>query len=281
MSLSKVKVSALIVPALGLVVFGLMTWPVWQWLWGEWWGNDYYTHGVLIVPLALYLAVRRVPQWHSLTEQGDNRGLILLGLSVGLFLVFLLNNAFFLAAFMLIGLGSGTVWTFAGLAMLRRLAFPIGFLALMVPLPFIDLITLPLALFTGVCSGSLVNWLGLDVLIRGTAVTLPNTNLVIGAQCSGINSIMALSTLTVLVAYVVNGPWWGRLLLVALSIPLAMLGNILRVASLLFVAYQFDVQAAFTFYHDYSGIVAFILIFALMLPLSRALRCGTLRYEVL
>lgn len=39
-----------------LLVFLLM-WPVW--LWGELMGNDYYSHGLLIPFVALFLAVRR------------------------------------------------------------------------------------------------------------------------------------------------------------------------------------------------------------------------------
>ncbi|MBK8048652.1 MAG: archaeosortase/exosortase family protein [Anaerolineales bacterium] len=109
-------------------------------------------------------------------------------------------------------------------------------------------------MFTGVCAGGLVQVLGLDVLIVGNAVSLPNADLVIGAQCSGVNSLIALVALTVLVAYLFNGPTWSKIVLVLLAIPLAILGNILRVATLLYVARAWGADAAFTYYHDYSGI---------------------------
>ena len=81
-----------------------------------------------------------------------------------------------------------------------------------------------------------MQFLGLDVIIVGNAVTLPNADLVIGAQCSGVNSLIALTSLMVLVAYLLDGPLWSRIALVLLAMPLAVLGNILRVATLLFVA---------------------------------------------
>ena len=47
-------------PLLALVGFAAVTWPVWQWLWFEWMSNDYYSHGLLILPVAIFLAVQRV-----------------------------------------------------------------------------------------------------------------------------------------------------------------------------------------------------------------------------
>jgi exosortase len=173
------------------------------------------------------------------------------------------------------------VWTLGGSNVAKRLIFPVAYLALMVPLPFVDRYTLPLAMFTGVCSGGLVRLLGLDVEIIGNAVKLPNADLVIGAQCSGVNSLIALTALMILAAYLVSGPTWGRITLVLLSVPLALLGNILRVASLLFVAREWGAQAGFVFYHDYSGLGFFVVVLALMLPLTRLVRCYSLRPEVI
>lgn len=265
-------------------VFLLITFPVWRWLWGEWLGNDYYSHGFLIVPIALYLAWRKIQhrryRWSS--DLGDNRGFLLLLLpSALLYVFFFLNDANFLAAFAMVGLLAGLVWTFGGHVLIASLLFPLAFLLFMIPLPVLEKSTLPLALLTGFCAGTLAQWLGLDVTLVGQAVSLPNTKLVIGAQCSGINSMISLFALTSLAAYAVKGPWWGRLLLVLLSIPLAMLGNIMRVSTLFFVARRFGANVAFSYYHDYSGIVAFLLLVALIIPLSKLLQCKTVRYEIL
>ena len=275
---------ALLVPAAAALVLGILTWPIWQWLWGEWMANDYYSHGVLIPPVSLYLAYQRFRHDQRLTwtaGQGSNLGLIVVALGLALYLWFLNNLAFYLAAFATIVMIGGLVWTFGGGLVARRLIFPVAYLALMVPLPFVDRYTLPLALFTGVCSGGLARVFGLDVQIVGNAVSLPNADLVIGAQCSGVNSLIALTALMVLVAYLVQGSPWSRIVLVLLSAPLAMLGNILRVTSLLFVARTWGAQAGFVFYHDYSGIGFFVVVLALMWPLTRMLRCDRLRPEVI
>lgn len=261
-----------------LLTFLGLTWPVWRWLWGEWWSNDDYSHGLLIVPVSAYLAWRR---WPTEKLAGDSRGLVLTACGVSLCLFFITDKALYLAALAVPIILAGLVWTFGGLKLLQSLAFPLGFLASMVPLPFVERVTLPLALWTGACSSSLVYWLGMDVAVTGVAVGLPNTDLVIGAQCSGINSIISLLTLSALVAYALHGPLWGRLTLIGAAVPLALLSNVLRVASLLLVAHYLGAEAAFRFYHDYSGPVFFGVALLLIVPLTRLLQCKAIRFEVL
>ncbi|MFN2200446.1 MAG: exosortase/archaeosortase family protein, partial [Caldilineaceae bacterium] len=283
-NMSRQTARSLLLPSLALVAFLLLTWPVWRWLWNEWMGNDYYSHGVLIVPVSLFLAYQRFrhdPALRSATVTGSNEGLYLLGVSLALYLYFLNNKAYYAAAFAMIGLIAGLVWTIAGTQIVRKLVFPIGYLVFMVPVPIIERTTYPLAIFTGVCSTGMASFLGLELTVNGNAVSLPNTDLVIGAQCSGINSIISLTALAALAAYLLDGPLLGRLSLVLMAVPLAMIGNILRVASLLFVADAFGSDAAFTFYHNYSGPIFFVISLGLLLPISRLFHCSTLRSEVI
>jgi len=276
-------------PAVIIVVFFILTWPAWRWLWGEWMNNEYYSHGILIPFVSGFLAIQRIRNLKTLPwleSSHHNIGIVIAALGLFLFLYFLQDKAYYRASFAMVLLFSGMVWTFGGIQTVRQLAFPLGYLLLMIPLPFIERSTLPLAMFTGVCSGGLVQFLGLDITIVGNAVTLPNADLVIGAQCSGVNSIIALTALTALAAYLFESRWLdkiglNRILLVILSIPLAMVGNILRVSSLLFVARSYGADAAFTFYHDYSGPIFFVLILLLLWPLTRLLRFGDLRTDVI
>ena len=273
-----------VLPLVVAFLFLLVTWSTWRWLWGEWMANDYYSHGVLILPVALYLGWRRLRNTSAdqrTAAQGDTRGLIALGVALAFYLYFFNNKAYYLAAFAMILMIAGMLWTLYGFRWVRTLAFPIGYLLLMVPLPFIERATLPLALFTGVCSTAFVKFFGMELTVIGNAVKLPNADLLIGAQCSGINSMITLIALTALCAYILEGPWWGRIMLVVLAVPIAMLGNILRVSNLLVVARYWGADVAFRFYHDYSGIVFFVIVLLLLLPVTRMLQCRTLRLDVL
>lgn len=266
------------------LLLAVLAWPVWSWLWHEWLGNQYYSHGMLIPFVSIYLALRRLQLDKVLakvTAVGNTGGLFLLGISLIGFVLSLNSKTYFLAAFAMIGILAGLVWVMGNGQILHQLRFPITYLSLMVPLPLLDRITLPLALFTGVCSGGLVKFLGLDIEIIGNAIKLPNADLVIGAQCSGVNSLITLIALTTLIAYLVRGPMWGRVLLILAAFPIALSGNILRVASLMYVARWFGAESAFVYYHDYSGIIFFVIAMALLYPLARLFQCNTLRLNVI
>jgi exosortase len=264
----------------GLVVLLLLAlaYPVLRWLVNEWLTNDYYSHGWLVPPVSGFLAWRLWPRGE---RKPSNLGMIPLALGLLGYLLALLNKAYFLAALALIVLVAGLVWFSLGTKALGRLAFPIGFLVLMVPLPFVEAASLPLQLLTGTCSTAVARVAGVDATVRGAQVTVPGVDLVVGAQCSGLRSIVALLTLVAIFVFVLDGPWWGRLLLALSAIPVAIVGNVLRVASLLWVADSWGAGAGLTYYHDYSGIVFFLIAFVLLLALSRVFRCREIRADIL
>ena len=72
-----------------------------------------------------------------------------------------------------------------------------------------------------------------------------------------------------------------RWLLEELGLDYELEGNIMRVASLLFIASAWGADAAFVFYHDYSGPGFFVVVLALMLPITRLVQCRYLRAEVI
>ena len=175
---------------------------------------------------------------------------------------------------------AGLVWYLLGTAALRRFAFPIGFLFFMVPLPFVEPLSVPLALLTGAVSAAIVRLFGVPIIINGAQITLPNAELVVGAQCSGLRSIVTLMTLVALVIFLLEGAWWKKLLLALSSIIIAAFGNIMRVASLLVVANTWGADAAFKYYHDYSGMVFFLSALALLLLFSWVLGCREIRDDI-
>lgn len=276
--LSSLRRSTLLLYAAIALTGLLMLLPTLRWLANEWWSNDYYSHGVLVPLVSVFFAWRLLPR---VERRPSNLGLFLLVAALIVYLLALFERAFFLAALGMIGLFAGVVFYLWGAAALRRLAFPLAFLVFMVPLPFIEASSLPMAQFTGGISGAVVQALGMDVIVEGMAVTLPNVNLVVGAQCSGLRSIVALLTLVAVFVYVVEGAWTRKLMLALMAAPIAILGNILRVSSLLWVADRWGVEAGFTYYHDYSGIVFFLFAFTCLILLARLLGCREIRNDLL
>jgi exosortase len=272
----------LAVAALIGLLLGALFYPALRWLAGEWLGNDYYSHGPLVPVIAGLIAWRLWRSWpaEQRTLQPSNIGLVPTLAGVLIYLFALTQRAYFVASLAMVLTLAGLVWTLFGTALLRRMAFPLLFLLFMVPLPFVEPLSVPLAQITGAISGGLVRLCGVPLEISGAQVTLPNANLVVGAECSGLRSIVTLMTLVAIVIFILEGPWQSKVLLALSAIVIAAFGNVLRVASLLGVAYLWGADAAFTYYHDYSGIVFFLSALALLLLFSRLLGCREIREDI-
>ena len=266
---------------IGILLLALF-YPTLKWLVGEWLGNDYYSHGPLVPLISAFLAWRLWVTWPPERRRikPATIGLLPLGAGLAVYLSALLQRAYFAASLAMIVIIAGLVWYLLGTAALRRFAFPIGFLFFMVPLPFVEPLSVPLAQLTGALSAAIVRLLGVPIIVNGAQITLPHTELVVGAQCSGLRSIVTLMTLVALVIFLVEGAWWKKLLLALSSIVIAALGNVIRVASLLVVANIWGADAAFKYYHDYSGIVFFLSALALLLLFSWVLGCREIRDDI-
>ena len=251
--------------------------PLGRWLAGEWWSNDYYSHGFLVPLVSGFFAWRIIPR---LERRPDNRGLLLAGAGTAAYLYFFAYRAFHLAALGMILMLAGVVWAYWGWSGLKKLAFPLAFLIFMIPFPFIEASSLPLSLFTGQLATRLMQMTGMDVTVQGAAVSLPNANLVVGAQCSGVRSIISLAALAAVYAHIVQGSWPRKILLFLAVIPVAVLGNIFRVSSLLWVANRWGADAGFTYYHDYSGFAFFAFAFVLLILTARLLGCHQIRNDL-
>lgn len=148
-----------------------------------------------------------------------------------------------------------------GARTMRRTLFPFLFLLFCIPLhTFLDVITIHLRLFAVSAASGILHGLGVDVLRQGTMLASSTGSFAIDVAepCSGMRSLFAMMALTAGYAYFTQPTWPRRALLFALSIPLAILGNVLRVFTIVAVAASCSPGFATGFYHDYSGYVVFL-----------------------
>jgi exosortase len=103
----------------------------------------------------------------------------------------------------------------------------------------------------------LLNWLGIETIHQGTAIYSCVFHFDIADPCSGIRSLMALTTVTAAYGYVTQHVQWKRWVLFLSAMPLAVLGNVARVTSIALVAQVFGQELATKTYHDYSGYIVF------------------------
>lgn len=171
-------------------------------------------------------------------------------------------------------------WAFFGRAAARRVAFPLFFLFFCMPFnTYLDTVTVHLRLFGTSVAAGILDLLGADVVRVGTMITAADGSfgIDVAAPCSGLRSLFAMMALTAGYAYFNQPTLLRGVLLFALSVPIAIAGNVARILSIAFVGTFFDPDFALGFYHDYSGYVVFVVAVALMLATSAVITKGAER----
>jgi exosortase len=240
----------------------------------QWWQDPDYSHG-FVVPLVVgYMLYQRRHNLRQVPLEPNNLGFpVMLG-AIGLLLAGTLGAELFVARLSMLFLLCGVLLFFGGWKMLRAVAFPVAFLALMIPLPALiyNQLTFPLQLLASRLSSNGLELLGIPVLREGNILVLPNYSLEVVEACSGIRSLMSLVTLSVAYGYFVERRVWGRFALVILMVPIAVASNALRVLGAGVVTYFWGPQWAEGFFHFFQGWLIFVSAVACMLIVHWALR---------
>jgi exosortase len=241
----------------------------------DWYNDDNYSHGFVIVPLALFFAYERRDELLSAQRRPMTAlGLLVVAASLLLLVAGTLASEFFLTRVSLVGALAGTVLVLLGATHLRILSFPLTFLLLMIPIPAIvfNQIAFPLQLIASSFGESVVALAGVPVLREGNVIILASTTLEVAEACSGIRSLISLLTLGILFGYFTDRRLAMRTLLALVTIPIAIVSNGLRVAGTGIAAHYFGSAAAEGFFHTFSGWLVFVTATAMLFAVGRITR---------
>jgi exosortase len=253
--------------------FALLYWQVFVKLVMDWYNDDNYSHGFLIVPIALYFAWERRNKLKAAVQKPSVLGLVVVVGSIAVLLAGILGSELFLTRISIIGALVGTVLFLFGWQHLRVLAFPIAFLLLMIPIPAIifNQIAFPLQLLASRFGEAAMGIADVPVLREGNVLILANTTLEVAEACSGIRSLVSLLTLAIVLGYFSDRRLWVRLCVALSSIPVAVVTNGVRVAGTGIAAHRFGAAAAEGFFHEFSGWLVFVAAFGLTLAIQRVI----------
>jgi exosortase len=260
--------SALVCTAILLVYY-----PVLSSLVRQWSSDENYSHGFIIVPFSVYFAWQKRRALETAPIQPAIAGLGLVAASLVVLLAGLFGAELFLTRVSLIGVIAGVVWFLCGSRHLRLLAFPILLLFLMVPLPAMvfNQIAFPLQLLASRAGETVLGAAGVPVLREGNVLELASTKLEVAQACSGIRSLISLLTLGIILGKLSEPRMSVRILLAALTVPVAIVANAARVAGTGLAANWIGPEAAEGFLHTFSGWLVFVAAFGLLLASQRAL----------
>jgi exosortase len=157
----------------------------------------------------------------------------------------------------------------------KQSLFPLFFLFLMVPIPDSLVQQIVAALQRG--SAEVVSLIfrisGTPFHRAGLTFILPKIGIEIASQCSGIRSSMALFISALMAAHLVLSKTSRQFIFVLAAVPMAMIKNAIRIATLSLLAIHVDTRFIWgSDLHRKGGIVFFLTTLLLMAPILWLLR---------
>lgn len=243
-----VGVAALVIPT--LISLGSQAWT-----------GEQGVHGPIVLATGLWLFARRWTELRSIQKPGN------FALAAPVILASLLLYAFarafdFLAAEVL-GLGVVLVslfYLYFGAEAVRRMWFPILYLAFVIPIPgwVIDTLTGPLKAYVSHSATWILSAAGYPIVREGVTLYVAQYQLLVEDACAGLNSLTSLTAISLFYIYLLhNASWRYALFLMLWIVPVALLANLVRVIILVLITYHFGNAAAQGFLHSTAGLVMF------------------------
>jgi len=269
----------------GLVLAGLAAWlyaPILSRLIGQWWTDPNFSHGFFVPAFSFYVLWQNRARLQQIEPAPSLWGLPLIVFSVGVLVLGVFGVELFLSRISLLLLITGMVIFFLGWGMLRAVLFPLLFLVLMVPIPAIvfNHITFPLQILASKLSAWLLPLVGVPVFREGNVINLPAMPLEVADACSGIHSLLSLTTLAIMYGYLLEKRISIRVVLAVASIPIAVAANALRIVGTGLLVQYWDADKAQGFFHEFSGWLIFVCSLLLLFAFHRCLALFERRKEI-
>lgn len=249
--------------------------PVAASLASQWWSDPNYRHCMAVPLIAGFLLYRRrAGLAGTRSADGATPGFVLVVLASGMLVVGTAAAELFTARASIPTMILGLTLVFCGREFTRRALFPLLFLYLMVPLPYIFYykLTFPLQLLSAKLSAGTLGALGVSVYRRGNVLELPAYSLEVVEACSGLRSVMTMITLALVMGALVEMKSWGRAVLAVCAVPVAIAANAMRLVVTGLGAYLVSNAFADGFLHQLSGLVVFATGFVALLVLVGIVR---------
>ena len=234
----------------------------------QWMGDANYRHGIAIPIISgLILWMRRRELVGIDQTRRDVTGYILVLFAAGLLIGGTAASEFFTARLSLPLMLLGFSYILGGGEFVKRARFPLLFLFMMIPLPYIIYykITFPMQIMSAKLSTSMLNLLHIAVIRRGNILILPNYELEVVAACSGLRSLMTMITLALVISVFSDLTAARKVILILCAVPAAVIANTLRLAVTAIGAYSISVKFAEGTLHEISGLIVFFAGFLLLM----------------
>ncbi|CAN5904503.1 hypothetical protein BH23PLA1_BH23PLA1_00130 [soil metagenome] len=222
----------------------------------ETWSEDPdYSHGFLVVPVALVILWMRWPGPGEVRLSPCRWGWGLLVVSLVAHAIFYDLGKFWLMTATLLPVLAALALSYGGWPLLQRAWPAIAFLIFMLPMPVAleNRLSLPLQRLAAQGSSVLLQGSGMWVMNEGNVLTIGSEQLEVAAACNGLAMLMSLAAVVSATVLLVPMATWKRAVLLAGIIPIALLCNVLRIAATALLYQYVSTETGRTMIHDWAG----------------------------
>jgi exosortase len=260
-----IKITTWLAVGAVLIAFLWSYWPGITDLWSIWLKSDEYSSGLLVPFLAVYILWSRRDDIIKCPTRPSLWGVaaLLAAQSVRLFGLFYMYSSaerlsitLTIAALLLLLCG----WQF-----LRKVSPVLLFLCLMLPWPkqVQTAVSLPFQHWATSSAVFCLEMFGYEVTQEGNIIHIGQTSVAVAEACNGLRMVTAFFVINGLVVLLIKRKWWEKLIILASSMPIALMCNTTRLA-ITAVAFTFLIGNRWeTIFHDFGGYA--------MMPLALAM----------
>ncbi len=227
-----------------------------------WLRSDTFAHGLLVVPVTVYLLFRA--RYILVERDPEVKWVLLLPLVflVVLWLMASIGAVDVIAEFALIAMIPAVLMTIFGYQVFAAIAFPVAYLVFAVPTG--EFLIPPLIELTTNGTVFLLQLTGIPVFQDGRFLTTPTGNFNVEEACSGLRYLIGAIAIGVLFAYFFLQSWQKRIVFLGVVIVLTILANVLRAYMIVMIAHLSDMRLAVGVDHFLYGWVLFGVLLAVI-----------------
>lgn len=277
-SMDRSTIIALVVLLLGVMAVAV---PTMLFVAKESWSTEQGSHGPIVLFTGVWLLWRKWPEARAEAQRpGWTKVALLLALSLSLYTFARITQIVEIEGYAMYACLLAVLYSMVGAQSLRRLWFPLFYLAFIFPPPevLVAAVTLPLKIELSKAAVGFLHMLGYPIGGEGVKIYIGQYELLVAAACSGLNSIISLTAISLFYIYIRHqAEWRYAALLGCLIIPVALLANFVRVLVLILVTYYFGEAAAQGFLHNTAGVIMFAVALLAIYLADEAIRAVWLR----
>ena len=199
-----------------------------------WLSEPNYSHGFLVIPIALVIFWQRKDEFPSAAMRPMMLGWLVVAAVLAVRYWAFERNESWVENTSILPLLGGLALAFGGWPLLRWSLPGLGFLVFMFPLPpSLNLyLAGPLQSLATLGSTALLQACGLPVLAEGNIIFIGASRLEVAQACNGLSMLVSFVTLVTATVLIMarDRPIWERAVLMVSTIPIALITNILRIA---------------------------------------------------